>query len=78
MPSFDNDTAEDRPDDSSPAASPSMSSPSCVHAFDSYRYTRTCPALVPVPSFRYAPTATIFPSPDTATTFPEASLSASP
>ena len=34
----------------SPAASPSISKPNCVHDDPSHLYTRTCPAAEPLPS----------------------------
>ena len=50
----------------SPAASPSISAPRCVHVVPFHAYTRTWPRslLVTVPSFRRAPIATIVPSAD--------------
>lgn len=43
-----------------------------------YNNTRTCPALVPAPSFVIAPMATLLPSDDNETERPDWSYSASP
>ena len=46
-------------------ASPSISTPRCIHEVPFHTYTRTWPLLLPfTPSFKYAPIATIDPSAD--------------
>ena len=75
VPSEDIDT--EYPDQSS-AASPSMSAPTWVHVPPLSAYTRTCPALLPVPSLYGAPIATRVPSEDIDTESPDQSAAASP
>ena len=55
-----------------------MSSPSLVQADPFQLYTLTWPALLALPSFRYAPIATVVPSEDKETLPPDRSSLASP
>ena len=75
VPSEDRDT--DHPE-LSPAASPSISAPSCTQVPELSSYTLTWPASLPLPSFFRAPMATIVPSEDRDTEYPEWSFAASP
>ena len=62
----------------SPAASPSISAPTCTQALPFQSNTRTWPALVPLASFLEAPTARRDPSPFSDTKVPNSSPAASP
>ncbi len=59
LPSEERDTEYP---DWSPAASPSISDPTCTQTPLESLYIRTWPALIPVPPLPYAPMATILPS----------------
>ena len=59
--------------DSSPAASPSISEPTCVHVPLIFLYILTSPAKLPVPLLYHAPIATILPSLLSETEFPDRS-----
>src|SRR5690554_3319302 len=64
--------------DWSKAASPSISSPCCIHTPDRNLYTRTWPASVPLPSLPRAPIATVKPSALKLTDQPDRSIADSP
>ena len=71
------DIATDHPEKSL-AASPLMSLPRWVQVLPLKAYTRTCPAPLPPPPLKRAPMATVAPSADMATEYPDPSLAASP
>ena len=66
------DMATDVPELSEPL-SPSISCPILLHVDELYSHTRTCPEFNPAPLLLFAPIATIDPSEDIATEYPELS-----
>ena len=64
--------------DRSPAASPSISEPTCVQVPLMFLYILTCPDNEPLPSFPPAPIATVLPSLLNETEVPDQSPVASP